>query len=148
MHIGRSWGGGGHLEAACPCPLELCGLVDLDKVSDECDQHSPAAGKTTRTGHRSGDCPGVGRDVVVAIGRTAVAHQAVIDAACLESSSGYVNASILGALDDYRAAVEHEAAERIRAETQHAKAMGVLEPDKFRPCRDAADQIDPEATYG
>lgn len=40
----------------------------------------------------------------------------------------------------------HELAEEIRAETQAAKDVGVLEPDKFRPCRDAADQIDPEVT--
>jgi hypothetical protein len=38
----------------------------------------------------------------------------------------------------------HVLAEKIRAETRAAKAAGVLEPDKFRPCRDAADQIDPE----
>ena len=39
----------------------------------------------------------------------------------------------------------HQLAEQIRAETAELKAHGVLEPDKFRPCRDAADQIDPEA---
>lgn len=38
----------------------------------------------------------------------------------------------------------HELAEEIRRETQALKDHGVLEPDKFRPCRDAADQIDPE----
>ncbi|MYR43089.1 hypothetical protein [Streptomyces sp. SID5910] len=113
MHIGRSWGGGGHLEAACPCPLEPCGLVDRDKVVDECDQHSPMACKTMRTGHRPEDCPGVGRDVVVAIGRTETARSTVIDAASMEEA-GYVNLFLLDALDDYRAAVEHEAAERIR----------------------------------
>jgi hypothetical protein len=45
-------------------------------------------------------------------------------------------------LDDHA----HQLAEQIRAETRAAKAAGVLEPDKFRPCRDAADQIDPEVS--
>ena len=44
-------------------------------------------------------------------------------------------------------AAAHEAAEEIRAETSRLKGYGVLEPDLFRPCRDAADQIDP-ATGG
>lgn len=36
-----------------------------------------------------------------------------------------------------------EAARDIRMETASLKANGVLEFDKHRPCRDAADQIDP-----
>lgn len=36
-----------------------------------------------------------------------------------------------------------EAARDIRMETAALKANGVLEFDKYRPCRDAADQIDP-----
>ncbi|MEU8902142.1 hypothetical protein [Streptomyces mirabilis] len=36
-----------------------------------------------------------------------------------------------------------ELAAQIRSVTEQLKADGVLEPDKFRPCRDAADQIDP-----
>ena len=36
-----------------------------------------------------------------------------------------------------------ELAAAIRAETETLKAHGVLEPDKYRPCRDAANQIDP-----
>ncbi|MDJ0342240.1 hypothetical protein QMK19_03440 [Streptomyces sp. H10-C2] len=36
-----------------------------------------------------------------------------------------------------------EAVAEIREETERLKAHQVLEPDKFRPCRDAADQIDP-----
>ncbi|GAB1326947.1 hypothetical protein [Streptomyces sennicomposti] len=55
-----------------------------------------------------------------------------------------------GRMDAHRAEAErlvddvlHEAAEEIRAETESLKAAGVLEPDKFRPCRDAAWQIDP-----
>ncbi|MFJ6729434.1 hypothetical protein ACIQPQ_31480 [Streptomyces sp. NPDC091281] len=37
----------------------------------------------------------------------------------------------------------HQLAQEIRAETRRAKADGVLEPELFRPCRDAANQIDP-----
>ncbi|MFJ7176450.1 hypothetical protein ACIQXA_08580 [Streptomyces massasporeus] len=36
-----------------------------------------------------------------------------------------------------------ELAAAIREETRQLKAHGVLEPDKYRPCRDAANQIDP-----
>ena len=36
-----------------------------------------------------------------------------------------------------------EAARDIRMETNRLRAHRVLEPDRFRPCRDAADQIDP-----
>jgi hypothetical protein len=39
-----------------------------------------------------------------------------------------------------------ELARQIREETARLKADGVLELDKFRPCRDAADQIDPTRT--
>lgn len=42
-------------------------------------------------------------------------------------------------LDSYA----HELAEDIRETTQRLKNDGVLEPDQFRPCRDAANQIDP-----
>jgi hypothetical protein len=40
-----------------------------------------------------------------------------------------------------RAAVLLWAAEQIDAETRQAKADGVLEPDKYRPCRDASAQL-------
>ncbi|BDM70584.1 hypothetical protein HEK616_40710 [Streptomyces nigrescens] len=142
-HVGRSWDGPGHLEALCPCPLAPCGLVDVDNVDDKCKQHPPMRCKTMRTGHLAEDCPGTGRAVVVALGRVEVARQRIIDAACMEPE-GFVNASIFDAVDDFQAAVAHMCAEQIREETKYAKAMGVLEPDKFRPCRDAADQIDPE----
>ncbi|KUN16536.1 hypothetical protein AQJ23_44900 [Streptomyces antibioticus] len=124
MHIGRSFGGGGHIEASCPCELEPCGLVDQDKVDETCNQHPPAACKTMRSGHSAEDCPGIGRDVVVAIGKTEAARQAVFEAAAMEPQ-GFVNASLLGALDDYRAAVEHEAAERIRAHEWDEGCAGV-----------------------
>lgn len=39
--------------------------------------------------------------------------------------------------------VAHELANDIRAETERLKADGVLEHDKYRPCRDASNQIDP-----
>ncbi|HLL34197.1 MAG TPA: hypothetical protein VK545_09960 [Streptomyces sp.] len=142
MHIGRSFGGGGHIEATCPCPLEPCGLIDTEKVVDECGQHPPARCKTMRTGHPAEDCPGVGRDVVIAIGKTEAARQAVIEAASMEPE-GFVNASILGALDDYRAAVEHEAAERIR----NSKRLRDYTDDHMGDCNAAADLIDPEVTW-
>lgn len=40
-----------------------------------------------------------------------------------------------------RAKYYREAADAIDAETQAAKAGGVLEPDRFRPCRDASAQL-------
>lgn len=40
-----------------------------------------------------------------------------------------------------RAAILLWAADQIDAETQQAKADGVLEPDKYRPCRDASAQL-------
>jgi hypothetical protein len=40
-----------------------------------------------------------------------------------------------------RAAILREAADAIDAETQQLKDHGVLEPDKFRPCRDASAQL-------
>lgn len=43
--------------------------------------------------------------------------------------------------DTSRAAVLLWAADQIDAETRQAKADGVLEPDKFRPCRDASAQL-------
>lgn len=51
--------------------------------------------------------------------------------------------------DSVYEAVHHRIAEElsddIREETEALKEAGVLEPEKFRPCRDAADQIDPRA---
>ncbi len=141
MHIGRSFGGGGHIEAACPCPLEPCGLVDRDKVSDECDQHPPTACKTMRSRHPADACPGVGRDVVVAIGKTERARGELIAQAATEEE-GYVSVSLLDAIDDYRAAVEHEAAERIR----NSKRLRDYTDDHMSDCNMAADEIDPEVT--
>jgi hypothetical protein len=40
-----------------------------------------------------------------------------------------------------RDAILRWAADQIDAETRQAKAHGVLEPDKFRPCRDASAQL-------
>jgi hypothetical protein len=40
-----------------------------------------------------------------------------------------------------KAAVLREAADEIDAETKTCKDDGVLEPDKFRPCRDASEQL-------
>lgn len=141
-HIGRSFGGPGDCEALCPCPKAPCGLVDTDNVSDECDQHPPLRCKTIRTGHRPDDCPGIGRDVVVAMKRTAEARQTVIDAAAMGEPEGWVNASLYDAIDDYRAAVEHEAAERIR----NSERLRSYTDDHMGDCNAAADEIDPEAT--
>jgi hypothetical protein len=49
--------------------------------------------------------------------------------------------AVVGALVTDRAAVLLWAADQIDAETRQAKADGVLEPDKFRPCRDASAQL-------
>lgn len=143
MHIGRSFGGGGHIEASCPCSLEPCGLVDTEKVADDCDHHPPAACKTMRTGHPADECPGVGRDVVVAIGKTEAARQAVIDAAAMGEPEGWVNASLFDAIDEYRAAVQHEAAERIRMAYDEAfdAAQEVLSGSEAMAI---ADQLDLE----
>lgn len=59
---------------------------------------------------------------------------------------GTSNDLIERAVDEILADHAHELAEAIRAETRLLKEHGVLEPDKFRPCRDAADQIDPKVT--
>jgi len=140
MHIGRSFDGGGHIEAACPCPLEPCGLVDTAKVVDECDQHPPAACKTMRTGHPAENCPEYGRDLVIAIGKAEVARNAILDAAARDEPTGWMDPSILDAIDEYRAAVEHEAAERIR----NSKWLRDYTDDHMSDCNMAADEIDPE----
>ncbi|MEU7243393.1 hypothetical protein [Streptomyces sparsogenes] len=139
MHIGRSFAGGGHIEALCPCPLAPCGLVDTENVDPECDQHPPTRCKTIRTGHAAEDCPEYGAAVVVAVGRTETARQRIIDVACLEPE-GFVNASILGAIDDYRAAVAHELAERIRC----SERLRSYTDGHMGDMNEAADFIDPE----
>ncbi|WP_327379423.1 hypothetical protein [Streptomyces sp. NBC_01212] len=138
-HIGRSWDGPGDIEALCPCPKAGCGLVDVDNVSGECSQHSPLRCKTIRSGHAADDCPGIGRDVVVAMGRTAKARQAVVDAAALEAE-GFISPDLLDAIDEYRAAVEHEAAEAIRSSAY----LRSYTDDHMSDCIEAADFIDPD----
>lgn len=138
-HIGRSWDGPGDIEALCPCPKAPCGLVDVDNVSAECDQHPPLRCKTIRTGHRPEDCPGIGRDVVVAMKRTAEARQAVVDAAA-DEAEGFISPDLLDALDEYRAAVEHEAAEHIRC----SEYLRSYTDDHMGDCIEAADFIDPD----
>lgn len=59
LHMGRSWTGHG-IEDACPCPQESCGLVDLDRVSPDCDQHPVEHGRTLRQVHIIDECPGKG----------------------------------------------------------------------------------------
>ncbi|MFJ6636590.1 hypothetical protein ACIQMR_35280 [Streptomyces sp. NPDC091376] len=146
MHIGRSFDGPGHVEATCPCPLAPCGLVDTDDVDEACEQHPPTRCKTIRTGHPADACPGTGRAVVVAMGKTEAAHQAVIDAAAMGESAGTVNFSLFGALDDYRAAVEHEAAERIREDSWSRRDRWGRYENEQREAGQChgADLIDPE----
>jgi hypothetical protein len=57
---------------------------------------------------------------------------------------GESNDLIEAAVDEILAKHAHELAEAIRLETLRLRSDGVLEPDKFRSCRDAADQIDPK----
>lgn len=59
---------------------------------------------------------------------------------------GKSNDLIEQAVDEILAEHAHELAEAIRLETLRLRSDGILEPDKFRPCRDAADQIDPEVS--
>ncbi|MCM2391734.1 hypothetical protein [Streptomyces albipurpureus] len=143
-HIGRSWGGPGDCEALCPCPKAPCGLVDFDNVDEECEQHPPFRCKTIRTGHLPEDCPGVGRDVVVAMKRTIEARRAVV-AAADEWDGVCFSFELDDAIDEYRATVEHEAAERIRT-------LDRRKVDRFADAWEegvehAAELIDPDVEY-
>ena len=57
MHAGRSWAPAQHLEkdAACTCPKEPCGLVDVDKYAYDCPHHQLV--KTIRQSHPEDACP-------------------------------------------------------------------------------------------
>ncbi|MEV7250237.1 hypothetical protein [Streptomyces cyaneofuscatus] len=138
-HIGRSWDGPSDIEALCPCPKTECGLVDMDNVSDECEQHPPLRCKTIRTSHHPEDCPGIGRDVVVAMKRTIKAREAVVKAAD-EWDGVHFSFELDDAIDNYRAAVEHEAAERIRC----SERLRNYTDDHMNDCNAAADAIDPD----
>ncbi|MEV0443491.1 hypothetical protein AB0I84_13125 [Streptomyces spectabilis] len=63
---------------------------------------------------------------------------------CLEPHDYQTHAdavlAVLPALAD-QPALLREAADRIDSETQRLKDAGVLEPDKFRPCRDATAEL-------
>lgn len=54
-HVGRTWSDN-RLEQLCPCPLEPCGLVALDKTHPECEEHTTRA-RTMRQIHEAADCP-------------------------------------------------------------------------------------------
>ncbi|GGS81802.1 hypothetical protein [Streptomyces griseoviridis] len=59
LHIGRSFPGmTPDIEAACPCPKALCGLVIQDQVTEACGQHHWSAAKTMRQTHPADQCPG------------------------------------------------------------------------------------------
>ncbi|MGW0468314.1 hypothetical protein ACWDX6_24065 [Streptomyces sp. NPDC003027] len=139
-HISRSWDGGGHLEASCPCPLAPCGMVDRDAVDPACMQHPPERCKTMRSGHAPADCPGYGAGVVRAIGKTEAAWLTVFDVARSEDND---DGDLYDALNEYRAAVEHEAAERIRDWERGARTLMPLERGA---ARGSANLIDPEVT--
>ena len=55
LHVGRSWRGH-HVEDACPCPQEPCGLVDLRRIDPACPQHVFTAAKTIRQSHTPEFC--------------------------------------------------------------------------------------------
>lgn len=55
-HVGRAWSGH-DIEDECPCPQELCGLVDTSRADPDCDQHPPTRARSLRQGHRSDQCP-------------------------------------------------------------------------------------------
>jgi hypothetical protein len=57
MHFGRAWSGTA-IEDACPCPKAACGLVTDNALASDCPEHSAAACKTMRQGHRAEHCPG------------------------------------------------------------------------------------------
>ena len=56
-HISRGWPGQTHIEDACPCPQEPCGMVAYSRISPECDQHPPSRSKTIRDSHPAAICP-------------------------------------------------------------------------------------------
>lgn len=55
-HFGRSFSGT-RLEDDCPCRKEDCGLVSLEGVDENCDQHPPIKHKTMRQIHSAETCP-------------------------------------------------------------------------------------------
>jgi len=54
-HISRHWSAT-DLEDACPCPKKACGMVPLDQVAPECQEHPSTRGKTIRRAHLPEDC--------------------------------------------------------------------------------------------
>lgn len=59
-HISRGWPGHTHVEDACPCPQEPCGLVAYVRIDPNCTEHPVQFGKTIRTSHMASLCPGAG----------------------------------------------------------------------------------------
>lgn len=54
LHVGRSFGARRHIEDACPCPQEPCGLVALTRVDPRCEQHTFT--RTFRQMHHPDQC--------------------------------------------------------------------------------------------
>lgn len=54
-HVGRSWSGHS-MEDECPCPQEVCGLVQMNKADANCPQHALGTAKTMRQIHSPEKC--------------------------------------------------------------------------------------------
>lgn len=74
-------------------------------------------------------------------------YQVLKDAIAAMAGLGAASLAAVEELDAWYKALRNKIAEElsddIREETKALKEAEVLEPNKFRPCRDAADQIDP-----
>lgn len=59
-HISRGWPGSQpiDIETECPCPKEPCGHIAYARIDPTCDQHPLQHGKTIRSSHLAGLCPG------------------------------------------------------------------------------------------
>jgi hypothetical protein len=56
-HMSRGWPGHTHVEDACPCPQEPCGMVAYGRIDPHCQEHPPERGKTIRDSHPASLCP-------------------------------------------------------------------------------------------
>ena len=57
LHLGRSFGTRRHIEDACPCPQEPCGLIAMSRISLDCEQHEFR--QTFRQSHTPAQCAAV-----------------------------------------------------------------------------------------
>ena len=63
-HISRGWPGHTHMEDACPCPQEPCGLVAFSRIDPSCTEHPPSRSKTIRNSHPASECPALFKKAV------------------------------------------------------------------------------------